>query len=279
MKTKNKLDAKNVLERLDMFGQLLPTFNIGGRQTVNTLVGGFMTVVIYTIVLAYGTIKFIELSTRANPNIAQFFKQDAFDFTDVLNLNEENFKIAFAVEGFRSKDLKIDPKYVKWIFRTYGKREGKEFEKILPYHRCTDQDYAEFDDIQVNSKKVLEQMREDEDRGFLCLDWDDAEPFTIYGHYRDADYQRLEATLAPCNYIHDYISDVGDTIHPECEYDPVKQFEYLSSIRIVVLHNSGRLDLESFGEDSIIRESKMISTQVDPYTPSYISIYCRLNEL
>ena len=80
-------------------------------------------------------------------------------------------------------------------------------------------------------------MKEADDRGFLCLDWNDEEPFKIYGHYKDANYKRLEATLAPCNYIHDYISDVGDTIHPECEYDPVKQFEYLSSIKIVVLHN------------------------------------------
>ena len=85
--------------------------------------------------------------------------------------------------------------------------------------------------------------------------------------------------MTPCNYIHDYISDVGDTISQECEYDPVKQFEYLSTVRIVVLHNSERLNPEKFGEDSIVRESKMISKQIDPYTPNYHSIYVRLNEL
>ena len=85
--------------------------------------------------------------------------------------------------------------------------------------------------------------------------------------------------MAPCNYIHDYVGDVGDTIHPECEFDPVKQFEYLSSIRIVLLHNSGRLDPEKFGDESIIRESKIISQQVNPYTPSYVSLFCRMNEL
>ena len=47
----------------------------------------------------------------------------------------------------------------------------------------------------------------------------------------------------------------------------------------MVLHNSGRLDLEKYDEESIVRESKLISTQVDPYEPSYISIYCRLNEI
>ena len=85
--------------------------------------------------------------------------------------------------------------------------------------------------------------------------------------------------MTPCNYIHDYIGDVGDTIHPECEYDPVKQFEYLSTIRIVILHNSERFNPEGYGDDSIIRESKMISQQVDPYKPNYHTIYLRKNEL
>ena len=184
--------------------------------------GGTLTILIWIIVLAYGTTKFFQLLTKANPNVSSYVVPDAFDFTDELNLNENNFRIAFAVEGARSKDLKIDPKYVKWIVRTYGKKDGKEFEKILPYHRCTNEDIAEFDDIIVSSKTLLEQMQEAEDRGFLCLDWNDDEPYSIYGHYKDADYQRIEATLAPCNYIHDYISDVGDTIHPECVFDPVK---------------------------------------------------------
>ena len=106
-----------------------------------------MTVLIFGIVLAYATTKFIHLESRANPNVASFDIEDAFDNSDILNLNEQNFRIAFAVEGFRTKDLKVDPKYVKWIIRTYGKKDGKEYENILPYHNCTDEDYAEFDDI------------------------------------------------------------------------------------------------------------------------------------
>ena len=47
----------------------------------------------------------------------------------------------------------------------------------------------------------------------------------------------------------------------------------------MVLHNSGRLDLEAFGDESIKREAKLFSKQVDPYDPSYVSIYTRLNEL
>ena len=63
---------------------------------------------------------------------------------DVLNLNERKVRMAFMIEGFRSKDLKIDPRYVKWIFRQYGKKDGKEFERLLTYHNCTDEDYDSF---------------------------------------------------------------------------------------------------------------------------------------
>ena len=92
------------------------------------------------------------------------------------------------MEGFRDKKLKIDPKYVKWIFRLYGKEDGKEYEKILPYRRCTDSDYSEFDEIIPSSKVALEQMKDDEDRGFLCIDWQDEEPYKLYGQGKDANY-------------------------------------------------------------------------------------------
>ena len=129
----------------------------------------------------------MHLDSKNNPNIGSFTKEDAFDFDDVLDLHDHDFKIAFAVEGFRSKDLKINPKFVKWVFRIYGKKEGKEYEQILPYHRCTDEDYDSFFPIQKNSKAALQQIRDGEDRDFLCIDWSDADP-RLYGHYKDADY-------------------------------------------------------------------------------------------
>ena len=58
-----------------------------------------------------------------------------------------NFKMAFAVEGFRTKDLKDDHRFVKWYFRLYTKENGEESETMLPYHKCTAKDYAEFSPI------------------------------------------------------------------------------------------------------------------------------------
>ena len=45
-----------------------------------------------------------------------------------LNLNEKQFRFAFTVESYQNpKKQKNDPKYVKYLFRLYGKRNGKEF--------------------------------------------------------------------------------------------------------------------------------------------------------
>ena len=103
-------------------------------------------------------------------------------------------------------------------------------------------------------------MKSNPDNGYLCVDFDKTNQQVIFGREEDADYQRLEAILAPCNYIHDYVSDNGDKVAPECISDPVKQFEYLGTIQTSILHNNERLRTEIFDDSKIIRES-MIRTQ------------------
>ena len=57
-------------------------------------------------------------------------------------MNERNVRIAFAFEGFRDLELKDDPRYVRWIFRQFYKVAGVEFERLVPHHRCTEEEYA-----------------------------------------------------------------------------------------------------------------------------------------
>ena len=60
-----------------------------------------------------------------------------------LNLFKQNFRFAITVENYLEPRKQIrDPRYVKYLFRIYNKRKGKEFQRILPYHECTDEDYA-----------------------------------------------------------------------------------------------------------------------------------------
>ena len=51
----------------------------------------------------------------------------------------------------------------------------------------------------------------------LCIDWNDAEqPIKIKGEEEFDNYQRLEAVLVPCNYVHSNFVGYDDSIHQEC---------------------------------------------------------------
>ena len=55
--------------------------------------------------------------------------------TKFQGLNKHNFRIAFTVESFLYPiQMKKDPKYVKYIVRMYGKRNGEYYQRILNYH-------------------------------------------------------------------------------------------------------------------------------------------------
>ena len=134
----------SLLKKIDQFGEPLPVFNLNGEKKVHTITGGVVSVAITMIILCYGVLKFIHLITKHNSNVASVLETGVFDFNDVTNLNEVGFRFAFSVRDFRSKELKDDPRYVKYLVRMYGRKEGKEFERILPYHKCEESDWDKF---------------------------------------------------------------------------------------------------------------------------------------
>ena len=137
------LSKGSILESVDAFGTPLPTFNIKGRQAVHTRFGGFCTLIISTIIMLYASVKFIHLQTRHNPRLSMYYSNVPPDFS--VSLNEKNMRFAFAIEDFLvPKQLKNDPDYVKWVVRLFGRKDGKYFQKQLPYHICTEEDYADF---------------------------------------------------------------------------------------------------------------------------------------
>ena len=72
-------------------------------------------------------------------------------------------------------------------------------------------------------------MKDDPDRGMLCIDWDDDDPIEIYKTESDNDYQRLEIFLLPCNYLNSEFGNV-DSVKPECVTDLEEQIKYLGPI-------------------------------------------------
>lgn len=132
---------QGLLEKIDIFGAPLPAFNIKGTTVVHTVSGGLTTFLIIVVMLAYASIKTIQLFSKHHNNVVQITEKNFFDYHDRLDLNEIGFRLAFSVEGYHSRERKDDPRYVKYFVRIFGVNQDREYEKVLGFHECTRADW------------------------------------------------------------------------------------------------------------------------------------------
>ena len=107
-----------------------------------------MSLIITLVVICYGLTKSTHLQSVRGATISTYEEKANSSPDNGLNINDRNLRFAFAFEGYLDRKIKNDPRYVKWIFRQSYKKDNKWSERILPYHECTEQDYAEFYPIQ-----------------------------------------------------------------------------------------------------------------------------------
>lgn len=96
------------------------------------------------------------------------------DLEETVTLKEINFRMAFTLENYLTQETTNDPRYIRWIVRMYGRNNGEWYEDILPFHKCTEEDFKEFSKIDQLSIAAFREMLNKENRGFYCLDeWPD----------------------------------------------------------------------------------------------------------
>ena len=169
------------MKSYDYFGQRVPGFNLKGDYAIKTSIGSALSLISAVIVLIYAASKTSHIQSVTGQTISTYFTAEDTSRENKLNLNDRNFRIAFAFENFDTGKLVDDPHYVRWIFRITGYKDNEWYHHILPYHKCTEEDYAEFYPIRSAQKATLESIQEDADRGFFCFDWNDEEPLEIFG--------------------------------------------------------------------------------------------------
>ena len=96
------------------------------------------------IFCGYSLLKLTHLKNKHNPRIGEITEHNFYDYTTQIDLDEIGFKMAFTVEGYLDSQIKDDPKYVKLMARMFYKTDGKQSEKILNLHKCTDNDWSQF---------------------------------------------------------------------------------------------------------------------------------------
>ena len=208
---------------------------------MTTIAGGVATLVLILITFSYAALKMIELSSGRNPTINDSKIDGHFGNSETVYLNEIGWKMAFSIENMGTRDAINDPRYVKWIVRVYEKHGEVLSEKHLPFHKCTPEDYGQFYPLSKAAIDEYTSLTEDENRGLFCLDnWED--DLYIGGDITSDDYQSLDFILAPCNYIHNEMSNYGDIVSPECVADLKAQLTYMGPLDVVIFMNSERFD-------------------------------------
>ena len=79
-----------------------------------------MSFAVYFVLLLYASHKLDRLLNRTNPSISSFLEYEVRSRDDIVNLADIQFKFAFAVEGFRDKELKDSTSLLKGIARLRG---------------------------------------------------------------------------------------------------------------------------------------------------------------
>ena len=103
----------------------------------------------------YGGLRASNMVARQNPNISSYYIENVMN-EKPIDLNERNLKMAFTIESFYSPiKQKNDSRYVKWLFTMSIRKDGKDQEFVINYHKCTDEDYAEFYPVQKSSENFL----------------------------------------------------------------------------------------------------------------------------
>ena len=163
--------------------------------------GGMISFLIIIITLSYANLKLVHLIDVTYPTISETIVLNHLQPLDYLNINEINYRLAFTVEGQFEKERKDRPEFTKFLVRrlVINPEEGYREERFIPFHECTDEDYAQFYPINPTSEIRVNNIRTGEKRGFYCIDWE-KEDLNI-GISKPGYLNYLDIMLVPCNYL------------------------------------------------------------------------------
>jgi hypothetical protein len=96
-------DTNSFFDRWDMFAQPVSGFNLQGTEAVGTSIGCLSTILMTGFVLAYAVVRGKICFEKSRPTITDIDGVGARAPTDILDLSEHNFTVAFRVINIHTK--------------------------------------------------------------------------------------------------------------------------------------------------------------------------------
>jgi hypothetical protein len=146
--------------KLDIFSIPI-SLNFNRKKSLPTCWGLLLTFVLYSVLFAYAQQRFFQLVNRKNPIITQSKVLNNYDESDVINLNEVGFKMAFGVIDYDTGEVLSDSDYIEWrIYAEYRKDLLLADETFLAFHKCTEEDFKEFYPVTSASGAYLQILKD-----------------------------------------------------------------------------------------------------------------------
>ena len=86
------------------------------------------------------------------------------------------------------------------------------------------------------------------------MDWSEIE---LFGEDPADNTKTIDFMLLPCNMKETLLGGKEDRIPEDCNWDRNELTKYLGPIRMLIYSNVETLQLDEFGEDRVIKESKI----------------------
>jgi len=124
-----------------MFGAAVPQFTIDGKTHQGSSIGFLWTLVFYSVVLTFSTLKFLEMVTKDSPSVLQIYTPD----NSTVNMSEASMMFAFGVRRAYGLEPLNDTSLVRWLPELIeGDGDLLEIKTELEFRNCTDDDLARF---------------------------------------------------------------------------------------------------------------------------------------
>ena len=130
------------LKEFDIFGRDIPSFNINGKNTIQTIPGVIVSIVIGLLTLSFGILKFEHLVRRKQPLITE--TSSPLIKGTSQKLSDENIMMAFALETFYTSVPLDDPRYIRWYTIEWTAKEGIWTSSYKLLDKCTEADFEKF---------------------------------------------------------------------------------------------------------------------------------------
>ena len=148
-----------LLKQMDAFGAPIPTFNLRGKKSVETAVGGIMTLLVGFLITFFALIKLQLMLQRNDTTIVKTIVEDEYTASNRYVPYEEGFTMAFGLQSWKTRANLDDPRYIKWVARYFVEVDQVKSTKLFLLHHCTEKDFEKFYTPDKRFKPEIDQFK------------------------------------------------------------------------------------------------------------------------